>query len=120
MGILSLTLTSNNQEFYIGQNTVTDGLAIVGWSSDGDQHIHLSFMSGHCIDCIGTDHFSQRAYPRILLPDTKTRQCAVGTAMVITNEPIEIPSRFHVKVYKSNGDLQDGTVDIKLILQISN
>ena len=115
MGLLSLTITSNNQDFFIGRKVNTDGIKVVSFSTNGDQHLHFSFMNGHCIDCID----SNTNYPRILLPDIKVRGIAFGGDMVITNEHFEIPSRFNVKVYKSNGALQDGTVDIKIIFQIS-
>jgi len=113
LGVLSLTITSQNQEFYLGNQLTVSAIEIVGFSSDGDQHLQFSFLGNHCNDCIGT-HVS---YPRVMIMDTKTKGVALGGPIMLTNDRITIPNRFFVNVYKSDGTIQNGTIDIKLLIQ---
>ena len=48
--------------------------------------------------------------------DTKTRG-SHGGSMHLTEHVIEIPNRFKIQVYKSDGSVQNGTIDIKMILE---
>ena len=113
MGILSLTITAQESEFYIGRSFKSRGLRGIAYSTDGDQHLSISFLNNHMMDCIDKNTM----YPRLLLLDTKTRGSYNGGVLHITDNIVEIPSRFKVQLYKSNGDPQDGTIDVKLILE---
>ena len=37
--------------------------------------------------------------------------------MHITENRVQIPARFRVQLYKSDGSPQDGTIDVKVILE---
>ena len=117
MTILSLTLENANQDFALTHDIQCRYVKLIGYSSDGEQHLHLGFLdSSPFVDCRADGTHSHN---RLLVMDTKTRQSNFDGMLISTHHHL-IPKRFNIRAYTKAGVPQTGTVDVRLIFELGD